>query len=117
MTEAEIILQIKLRRKVLKLSQVTIAEKLHISVKAYQNIEQGHTRIDIVRLKNLANILQIDLQALLFPNHLKIELSKDEYFREKEGYQKIIRDKENYISHLEEKLLHYRNVLKNQNCL
>lgn len=117
MTEEEIILQIRLRRKLLKLSQVAIAEKLHISVKAYQNIEQGYTRIDIVRLRNLATILQIDLQTLLFPHDLKIKLSTAEYFREKEDYQKIIKDKENYISHLEERLSHYRNVLKEQDCI
>lgn len=117
MTEEEIILQIRLRRKALKLSQVAIAERMHLSVKAYQNIEQGYTRIDLVRLKDLAIILQIDLQNLLFPNHSKIQLSKDEYIREKEDYQKIIKDKETYISHLEERLSHYRNVLKEHNFI
>lgn len=116
MTEGEIILQIRLRRKSLKLSQSTLAERMHISLKAYQNIEQGYTKIDITRLRELADILEIDLHQLLFPNHNLAIISTFNYQKEREDYQKLIQDKEKYIFLLEERLTYYRSVLKEQNC-
>lgn len=116
MTEGEIILQIRLRRKSLKLSQSTLAERMHISLKAYQNIEQGYTKIDITRLRELADILEIDLHQLLFPRHNLEIISTFNYQKEREDYQKLIQDKEQYIFLLEERLTYYRSVLKEQNC-
>jgi len=117
MTEEEILLQIRLRRKALKLSQSAIAEKLHISIKAYQNVEQGYTKIDLVRLRELAEVLQIDLHSLIFPNHANNQVSSIDYYKQKEDYLRIIKDKEGYISILEEKLSYYRSVLKESNCI
>lgn len=116
MTESEIILQIRLRRKSLKISQSTLAERMHISLKAYQNIEQGYTKIDISRLRELAKILEIDLHQLLFPDHNAEEISSFNYQKERANYLKIIQDKEQYIYLLEERLSYYRSVLKEQNC-
>lgn len=115
--EEELLLQIRLKRKALKLSQAAIAEKLHVSTKAYQNIEHGYTRIDLVRLRDLASILDLDIQKLLFPNSIQDQVSSQDYNKLQEDYQRIIRDKESYISILEDKLNYYRNVLKEQDYL
>lgn len=110
MKTRKVIEQIKSRRKELKLSQSEMANKLFASLKTYQNIESGITKIDIERLEQIALILKTDVSALLDTNASSPE-------REKELYQKIIEDKENYIAHLEESLKFYRDIIRENNLI
>ena len=115
MKEKDIILQIRQRRKTLKYSQAFLAEKLHLSVKAYQNIEQGYTRIDLGRLMDIAHILDIDVHHLLFPNHHTEKASMVNMDAERSRYLKMLEQKESYITLLEERISHYRSVIEEFN--
>lgn len=103
---------IKSRRKAMHLSQTDIAEKLFISLKAYQNIESGQTRMDLGRLDQLAMVLDTDVQALLYADKDFNFANQMQSNEEKELYLQIIKEKENYIAFLEESLHFYRSLLK-----
>lgn len=115
MKENDIIIQIRQRRKALKYSQAFLAERLHLSVKAYQNIEQGYTRIDIGRLLDIARILDVDVRHLLFPGQQIEKASMLDMDAERSRYLEMLRQKESYISLLEERISHYRAVLEEYN--
>jgi len=112
MKEEDIVFAIKLRRKALRLSQSVIAERLHISIKAYQNIENGITRLDLGRLMQIAAIFDISLQDLLFPGKSQNLNQIESSGTEGDYYLKIIQEKENYICLLEERLSYYRAVIQ-----
>lgn len=110
MKTRKVIEQIKSRRKELKLSQSEMAERLYTSLKTYQNIESGITKIDIERLEQIALILKTDVSILLATSTISTP-------NEKELYKKIIEDKENYITHLEESLKFYRDIIRENNLI
>jgi len=56
---------IKRRRIQLGLTQKEVSEKIHLSEKAWQNIENGITKIDLERLQQIADILEIPLTDLI----------------------------------------------------
>ena len=87
-----------------------MAEKLHTSLKTYQNIESGSTKIDIDRLEQIALILKTEVCWLLDDSSTYLP-------KEKELYLKIIEDKENYIAHLEESLKFYRDIIREHNLI
>jgi transcriptional regulator with XRE-family HTH domain len=60
-----ILLIIKKLRKFRGITQEAMAEQLHLSVRAYQKIEGGHTRIDTYRLEKIATILGISMSDLV----------------------------------------------------
>ncbi|MCD0487739.1 helix-turn-helix domain-containing protein [Pedobacter sp. MC2016-14] len=51
-------LKIKRLRSNIGLTQEQMAERIHLSVKAWQNIENGITKIDLDRLNQIAEILE-----------------------------------------------------------
>ncbi|WP_394675415.1 helix-turn-helix domain-containing protein [uncultured Sphingobacterium sp.] len=112
-TSQEIIKAVKERRKYLKISQRAMAEQLYISLKAYQNLEIGTTKIDIERLQQIADILQTDMNSLINPPTAQIKGEKSPLTNEKQ----LLRDKESYISYLEESLQFYRNLIKENNLM
>lgn len=107
-TSQAIVKTIKERRKYLKISQMAMAEQLYISLKAYQNLEIGTTKIDIERLQQIALILQTDITSLIHSPADRLPSVKE---------NQLLRDKENYISYLEESLQYYRNLIKENNLL
>lgn len=112
MGQTATLVKIKRLRKARGLSQTEMADALHIALKTYQNIEGGVTRIDLDRLSQIADVLEVTLHDLVGDEkkpHINIE-----YFiaEEKELYNKIIHDKEAYIAQLEDSIRFYREMLK-----
>lgn len=60
-----IIIIIKKLRKFRKITQETMAETLHLSLRAYQKIESGQTKLDMDRLEQIAVILETSLIDLV----------------------------------------------------
>jgi transcriptional regulator with XRE-family HTH domain len=112
-TSQEIIKAVKERRKYLKISQRAMAEQLYISLKAYQNLEIGTTKIDIERLQQIADILQTDMNSLINSPADQLRADRLPLVKEKQ----LLRDKESYISYLEESLQYYRNLIKENNLM
>lgn len=117
MKQVSILMRIREVRKNRGWSQSEMAERLNVALKTYQNLESGATRIDIERLVQIASILGVELIELL-----GYQPKPDEYIdrfinEEKDLYQKIIQDKETYISRLEEDLKVYQDMLKRNAAL
>ncbi len=87
-----------------------MAGLLYTSLKTYQNIESGITKMDIERLEQIAAILKTDVSQLLLTETTSPA-------SEKALYQKIIADKESYITHLEESLKFYREIIRENNLI
>jgi len=100
----ELHLFIKNQRKAKGLSQSAMAEKLHIVLKTYQNIENGITRIDIERLMQIAHLIDLDLHAFF-------EISKKDN-EEKTLYKKLLTEKELYINKLENDIKFYQELIR-----
>lgn len=47
------------------LTQDAVADRLNISVKSYQRLENGETKIDLDRLKIIADILEVSVTDLI----------------------------------------------------
>ncbi|QMU65196.1 MAG: helix-turn-helix domain-containing protein [Flavobacteriaceae bacterium] len=58
---AVILEKIITRRKKLKITQADLASQLNISLSGYFKIEKGNNKLDIYRLIEITEILQIDL--------------------------------------------------------
>jgi transcriptional regulator with XRE-family HTH domain len=58
-------LNIKKRREQKGLRQQDMAEKLNMTVRSYQNLESGFTRLDIERLEQVAGVLETSMEELL----------------------------------------------------
>lgn len=117
--------RIKKIREFKKIRQEDVAEKLHLSVKAYQKIENGITKLDIDRLAEIAKILEVSVTDLinadegLYINQVSHNgqvgfSTKDVVFHsgemgdsERKLFQKIIEDKDKEIEYL-------RDMLKKQ---
>lgn len=56
---------IKRRRVQMGLTQREMSERIHLSEKAWQNIENGITKLDIDRLSQIAEILETPLMDLI----------------------------------------------------
>jgi transcriptional regulator with XRE-family HTH domain len=112
--------EIKKYREIRLLTQPQMAEKLNISLKAYQNFENGVTKMDLERLQEVAKILEVSIDDLInvedgvYINEIK---NNDVGFNnseitinhrseiEKELYERIISDKNIEIAYLREALL------------
>ncbi|MGV3761203.1 helix-turn-helix domain-containing protein [Parapedobacter sp.] len=112
MEQAIILLKVKRLRKERGLSQAGMADALHIALKTYQNIEGGITRVDIERLGQIANVLDVTLHELVGDDRA-LPLDVEHFMREEKAlYNKIIHDKEVYIAQLEDSIRFYREMLK-----
>ena len=58
-------MRLKKKRKMLKLTQEQMAEKLNVSVKHYGSVERGQTGLSIENLIEACNILGTDLNYLI----------------------------------------------------
>lgn len=56
---------IKRRRKQLGLTQQDMSDKLHVSLKTWQNIESGETKLDLQRLNDIAGVLDTNVIDLI----------------------------------------------------
>ncbi len=56
---------IKKYRDLKELTQQEMADKLYISLKAYQNFENGITKLDLERLQEVAKILEVSVDDLI----------------------------------------------------
>ncbi len=57
--------KLKLLRKIKGYTQEELADKLFISRKAYANLENDSTKIDLERLNKIATIYEIELEDIL----------------------------------------------------
>lgn len=113
MAQQDILASIKRLRKDRGLSQANMAAALHVALKTYQNIEAGITRIDIERLGQLADILDVTLHDLLDGTNRRADEDLIRLANEaKVLYDKIITDKEAYIVQLEDSIRFYREIIR-----
>lgn len=111
MTQIDILGRLKKLRKDRGLSQAEMAEALHVALKTYQNIEGGITRIDIDRLAQIAEVLDVGVYELLGNEGPKEDVAR--FIKEEKAlYHKIIHDKEAYIAQLEDSIRFYREILR-----
>jgi transcriptional regulator with XRE-family HTH domain len=95
-------------------TQEEVASKLCLSLKAYQNIEHGITKIDLERIKQLAAIFDISENDLIGDSELKIRFEEVSiYSKEKdllynklnsaefETYNLLLKEKDNEIIFLQ----------------
>lgn len=109
-------IRIKKIRLAKGLTQEKVATKLFLSLKAYQNIEHGITKIDLERIKQLADIFEISMDELINSTEFKIRFEASKH-REKladgkdlnvpmnsEIYNLLLKEKDNEITFLKELL-------------
>ena len=58
-------LNIKRRREIKGLRQQDMADKLSMSLRSYQSLESGETKLDIERLERIAEVLETNMEELL----------------------------------------------------
>ena len=110
------------------LSQQQLADQLSISLKTYQNFENGITKLDLDRLKEVATKLEISVEELInigdegvYINEIKnndvgynnnqVNITHHRSELEKELYEKIIAEKDARIDYLEKDLTFLRSQL------
>jgi transcriptional regulator with XRE-family HTH domain len=109
-------LKIKKLRSNIGLTQEQMADKVHLSVKAWQKIENGITKLDLDRLNQIAEILEISLVDLINSDgsyvHQEIQQNENIYNKEvtineggvtnaeRELFNKAIADKDKEIEFL-----------------
>lgn len=71
-------IRLKKKRKMIKLTQEQLAEKLNVSVKHYGGVERGQAGLSIENLIEVCNILDTDLNYLILG-----ENEKEDYLPEK----------------------------------
>ncbi|MBS1666785.1 MAG: helix-turn-helix transcriptional regulator [Bacteroidetes bacterium] len=121
---------IKKFRELKEMKQPEMAEKLNISLKAYQNFENGITKLDLERLKEVANIFEIPIEDLINSedgvyiseiknndvgfNNSEITINHTSTENERELYERIIKDKDLEIVFLKDLImkLDIKQVLK-----
>lgn len=63
--QSKILKNIIRRREELGISQFKLAFKLHLTPNGYHKIEKGKTKLDVVRLFQIACVLDIDPKELI----------------------------------------------------
>ena len=58
-------LNIKRHREIKGLRQQDMADKLSMSLRSYQSLESGETKLDIERLERIAEVLETNMEELL----------------------------------------------------
>ena len=108
--------KIKALREDKKISQKEIAEKINVSLKTYNTIEQGSESIKLAHLIEIAKALEVDVKYFLgnekyyTPNETS-NLTKDnteEYLNEKTDLIEILK---NQISALEKDKAYFMTML------
>lgn len=79
-------LNIKRQRETKGLRQQDMAERLSMSLRSYQSLECGETKLDIERLERIAGILETSLEELLRPEGVVIHQEvRDNAYDNKNG--------------------------------
>ncbi|MEJ5052720.1 helix-turn-helix domain-containing protein [Sphingobacterium sp. MYb382] len=110
MNKRFIIDQIRILRRKHNLSQSEMADKLHISMKTYQNIEYGITKIDLDRLEKIMELLNSNWKDFLETADLPIENNGDHTI----VLEKVLEERNRYIEKLERDVLYYQKLLENR---
>lgn len=58
---------IKRQRETKRLRQQDMADRLNMSLRSYQSLESGETKLDVERLERIAAILETSMEELLRP--------------------------------------------------
>lgn len=110
---------IKKIRTVRGYKQEDMADKLHVNLKTYQNLENGKTKLDVERLTQVAEVLDVTIFDLLKPDeifvHQEIQSNENIYNKEvtinndvsqseRKLFEKIIEDKDREIAFLRDLL-------------
>lgn len=101
--------QLKKLRKVRGYTQSGMADQLNISLKAYQNIEYGVTKIDLERLGKILQVFDTNLEAFFGQNKVSTNSSTDLFL-----YEKLLEERNRYIEKLEREVLYYQKILENR---
>lgn len=79
-------LNIKRQREIKGLRQQDMADKLSMSLRSYQSLECGETKLDIERLEHIAGLLETSLEELLKPEGVVIHQEvRDNAYDNKNG--------------------------------
>ncbi len=111
MTNRELLQLIKSHRKAKGLSQMDMANKLNIVLKTYQNIESGVTKLDIDRLRQIAQLVDLNLSSVFIIDE-KYRGTVGSFNLEKELYHRLINEKDVYITKLENDIKFYQEMLR-----
>ena len=65
-------LNIKKQREIKGLRQQDLADKMCMSLRSYQSLESGETKLDLERLEKIAQILETNIEELLQPEGIII---------------------------------------------
>ena len=110
--------KIKRIREIKGFSQSEVADKLHITQRAYSDVENNKTKLDLERLEKLADFFEMKPPDILTfdekqmfnncssseNNYLTLNI-KESFENERNSYQK-------QIKHMEEEIIFLRNLLK-----
>lgn len=102
----EVVRQLKFWRRKRGLSQMMMAEALHVSLKTYQNLENASTKMDLERLMQVAGILNVDIRNLL-----GIQDKSGSAATEDNLAFELVKEKERYIARLEQDIVDLRGIL------
>lgn len=69
--------KIRFLREKKKLRHEDMAERLGISTSAYSRLENGETKLDVERLKKIAEILEVPPEELLNAEHVVLNVSNN----------------------------------------
>lgn len=110
--------KIKRIREIKGFSQSEVADKLHITQRAYSDVENNKTKLDLERLEKLADFFEMKPPDILTfdekqmfnncsssENNYLILNIKESFENERNSYQK-------QIKHMEEEIIFLRNLLK-----
>lgn len=119
--------KIKKLRSELEITQQQMADKMNMHLKTWQKIESGVTKLDIERLKLIAEVLDttvedlINVEDSIYINEIK---NNDVGFNnsaitinhgtesEKELYERLISEKDKIIEEKNKEIVFYRNLLE-----
>ena len=83
-------------------TQFTVADQLAISIPAFSKIEAGITIINIVRLKQIADIFNVPVASLLNAEFHESQYTTDNRIKE---LQKSLSEKDDNILELQKKII------------
>lgn len=89
--DKEIGRRIKLLRKSRGFSQIELAEKIGISFQQIQKYEKGTTRISVVRLQEIADVLAINISAFFEKKRDDLKLADRAFEYSPEGEPAVFR--------------------------
>jgi transcriptional regulator with XRE-family HTH domain len=118
-------LNIKKQREIKGLRQQDLADKMSMSLRSYQSLENGETKLDLERLEQIAKILETSMEELLQQEGVVIHQEINEasgtgsgtgifnnYGIEKEVVDMIVEAKDSEINSLKEEIKSLQEEIK-----